>query len=62
MSQIDEFMKIQSWSEYEDRKEEFSDIDYKNDNVQKHLREIMANDAKKGIIVELYKKPRSRKE
>lgn len=57
MSAKNAFLKVQTYDEFVKRKEEFKDLDFKDEEVARHYRQIFENDFKNGIITEVYKHP-----
>ena len=60
MSSKEEFLKIQTYQEYDQRRSEFKNLDIKDEEVLKHLTELFPkvdnSDFENGIITEVYEK------
>ncbi len=44
------FLDIRYFDEFEKRKDEFINLNYQDEKVQKHLREMIVNDVKRGLL------------
>lgn len=60
MSLKEDFLNVQTYSEYNQRREEFRNLDIHDEEVLNHLKELFPkvdnSDFKNGIITEVYKK------
>jgi hypothetical protein len=66
MSLKEEFLKIKTYEEYDKRRDEFKNLDFKDWEIIKHLSNISpksnidVDNFKKGIMTEVYKTPPKR--
>ena len=59
MSSKEDFLKVQSYQEYDQRREEFKNLDIRDKEILQHLNELYPkvdnSDFENGIITEVYK-------
>lgn len=60
MSSKEDFLKIRTYQEYDQRREEFKNLDIRDKEILKHLEELFPkvdnSDFENGIITEVYNK------
>lgn len=60
MSSKEDFLKIRTYQEYDQRREEFKNLDLRDKEILKHLEKLFPkvdnSDFENGIITEVYKK------
>lgn len=65
MSLKDEFLKINTRLEFREKRKKFWDLDFQDEEVQQHFRELAKGYAdrtdEEGVMTELYKNPITRK-
>lgn len=61
MSSKEDFLKIRTYQEYNQRRDEFRNLDLQDKEILKHLEELFPrvdnSDFENGIITEVYKRP-----
>lgn len=60
MSLKEDFLNVQTYGEYNQRREEFRNLDIRDEEILNHLKELFPkvdnSDFENGIITEVYKK------
>lgn len=61
MSLKDDFLKINTYEEYDKERNKFKSLNYQDDEIREHfvsLFPILNNDFEEGVMTELYKTPK----